>query len=385
MSSGAPTGALDLIVVGAGIFGSSVAREATRRGRRTLVLERGPIPNPISASFGPTRKIRSTYLEPHYAKLAREAMAAWREIEAELGIELYVPAGNLNFTGLDSQPKIDQLEAVAREVGSRVETLDQAQMRARFPQLKRARRGLLEPEAGFLWATKGLETVQGLARRNGATLLDRQEVLAIEPSGTGLEVRTADARYQAPAVVVAGGGWSNRLFPDFDGVLWQSQQGLAYVDGVGPELFRPQLTPFSCPDEGFYGFPAEPGVGFKVAQHAHGVPTDPDFDRATTPDGFKEGVARFLREDFGLNLEQHRVTFDSCMYNLSPSNDFLIDFHPRRPGVLLATAGSGHGFKFGSMFGKIVMDRLDGNDSGRWSPLFSFDTFLAVGGPQRML
>ena len=27
------------------------------------------------------------------------------------------------------------------------------------------------------------------------------------------------------------------------------------------------------------------------------------------------------------------------MYNLSTSNDFLLDFHPEMPGVFLATAG----------------------------------------------
>ena len=58
--------AFDLIVVGGGAFGLGTAAEATRRGRRVAVIERGQLPNPVAASFGPSRKIRSTYTEPHY-------------------------------------------------------------------------------------------------------------------------------------------------------------------------------------------------------------------------------------------------------------------------------------------------------------------------------
>jgi glycine/D-amino acid oxidase-like deaminating enzyme len=73
------------------------------------------------------------------------------------------------------------------------------------------------------------------------------------------------------------------------------------------------------------------------------------------------------------------------MYNLSTSNDFLLDFHPEMPGVFLATAGSGHGFKFGSLLGRIVLDRLDGIQSDRWTPQFSYDSFLSASSRPRLL
>src|SRR6266508_5689493 len=88
----------DLIVVGGGVFGLSTALEAGRRRRRTLVVDRRVVPNPMAASFGPSRKIRSTYLDAHYTRLALEAMAAWRQIEVETGAELYVADGNLSVS-----------------------------------------------------------------------------------------------------------------------------------------------------------------------------------------------------------------------------------------------------------------------------------------------
>jgi glycine/D-amino acid oxidase-like deaminating enzyme len=369
----------DLIVVGGGIFGLSVAWEAGRRGRRTLVVERRSIPNPIAASYGPSRKIRSTYLDPHYARLAHEAMSAWRAVEAELGAELYVPVGNLSFTSLDEQPRLDGLKTVAESVGSAVRDLDERAMRAEFPQFRRARRGLLETQAGFLRATACVEALRTLALRQEVVFASEREVESIEPGGDGPVVRTAAETYRAPQVVLAGGGWSNRLLPELGRSLWQCQQGIVYLQGVPQAFSRPAFVPFSCLDNGYYGFPSELGVGLKIAQHVLGEPlADPDFDRSTTPPGFVEGTEHFLRDELGLNLADYPVTYDSCMYNLSRSNDFLLDFHPELPGLFVATAGSGHGFKFGSIMGRIVLDRLDGVPSDRWAPQFSYESFLAA-------
>jgi glycine/D-amino acid oxidase-like deaminating enzyme len=374
------------VVVGAGIFGSSVAWEAARRGRKTLLVERRAVPNPIAASYGPSRKIRSTYVEPHYANLAQEAMAAWRSLEAELGPELYLPVGNLAYTALDEQPHLDELERVSRLVGSRLQALDQAALRRRFPQFKRARRALFEEQAGFLRATACVTTLQQQALRHGAEILDGCEVESIEPGSPDLVLSTTRGRFRAPWVVAATGGWSNRLLPELSSALVQTQQALVYLDGVPAEYAHPTFVPFSCHDSGFYGFAAEPGVGLKVAQHVEGERlADPDFDRTATPPGFRAEVGAFIQEHLGLRLDDYRLTFDSCMYNLSRSNDFLLDFHPRLPGLFVATAGSGHGFKFGSILGQIVLDRLDGVSSDRWSPLFSYEHFMGALAAPRLL
>jgi glycine/D-amino acid oxidase-like deaminating enzyme len=379
MSDGRSTDGDDLLIVGGGVFGLSIAWEAARRGKRTRLLERRTIPNPIAASYGPSRKIRSTYLDPHYARLAQEAMVAWRRVEREVGQELYLVVGNLNFSEYDDQARLDELERVGREVGSSVRPLDQRELAAAFPQLRNVRRGLLETQAGYLKASACVEALRTLAERAGAMIETGQEVQAVEPSGAGLRVVAARRSYQAEQVVLAGGGWSGRLVPGLRGPLWQCQQGILYLDGVPDAFKRPAFVPFSCADNGFYGFPAEDGVGLKVAEHILGEPIgDPDFDRSTTPAGFVEHVDGFLQKYLGLRRADYRATFDSCMYNLSPSNDFLLDFYPDVAGLFIATAGSGHGFKFGSMLGTIVVDRLDGVPSDRWSEQFSWSTFKSA-------
>jgi glycine/D-amino acid oxidase-like deaminating enzyme len=386
MNHGRSIETYDLVVVGGGIFGLSVAWEAGRRGRRTLVVERRGIPNRIAASYGPSRKIRSTYLDPHYARLAREAIGGWRQIEAAIGAELLVRTGNLSFTSLDEQPLMDSLESVTRSLGSDVKALDERQMRSTFPQFKRARRGLLEPDAGVLRATACVEAFHALAVRERVDFVTEREVHAVESSGSYLDVQAGDETYRASQVVVAGGGWSGRLFPELSQSLWQCQQGILYIHGAPENFSRPAFVPFSSLDTGYYGFPSEPGLGFKIAHHSLGEPlADPDFERSEMPPGFIQGVDVFLREDLGLNRSDFEVTYDSCMYNLSRSNDFLLDFHPRLPGLFFATAGSGHGFKFGSVLGVIVLDRLEGVSSDRWSPQFSYQAFISAPSAPRPL
>ena len=377
---------LDLIVVGGGVFGLSTALEAGRRRRRTLVVERHSVPNPVAASYGPSRKIRSTYLDAHYTRLAREAMTGWRQIEAETGTELYVAVGNLNVSDGEADAHLDALATHARRGGAKTRWLDAGDLRREFPQFRRGQRALLEEDAGFLRATDCVAALRELAERHGVEFATGYDA-AVERRGSHVEVRTRTAMYRAPQVVVAAGGWSKRLLPELGRALWQCQQGTMYLEGVPAAFCRPAFIPYSGADTGFYGFPAEPGrAGFKLARHLVTDPIDdPDFDRRTTPRGFVEAAEGFLRDWFGLDPGGYRVTCESCMYNLSTSTDFLLDFHPEIPGVFLATAGSGHGFKFGSLLGRIILDRLDGIASDRWAPQFSYESFVTAGSRPRLL
>src|SRR5712692_874474 len=379
-------GSFDLIVVGGGVFGLSTALEAARRRRQTLVVDRRPVPNPVAASYGPSRKIRSTYLDAHYTRLALEAMAGWRRIEVETGRELYVAVGNLNVSDGGADAHLEELEGKARRAGAKVRWLEAGDLRRELPHFRPAERGLFEEEAGFLRATDCVAALRARGEKAGVQFATEQEA-GIESSGGGVEVRAGDATYRAPQIVVAAGGWSKRLFPELGRALWQCQQGIMYLEGVPAPFCRPAFVPYSAADTGFYGFPAEPGqVGFKLARHLVTDPIDdPDFDRRTTPSGFVEAAQDFVRDWFGLDPHDYRASYESCMYNLSTSTDFLLDFHPEMPGVFLATAGSGHGFKFGSILGRIILDRLDGIQSDRWSPQFSYESFLSASSRPRLL
>ena len=71
----------DLVVIGGGVMGRFTAYHASERGARVVVLERGRIGDPMTASYGNTRTFRNDYLDADYARLAHEAFRLWGEFE----------------------------------------------------------------------------------------------------------------------------------------------------------------------------------------------------------------------------------------------------------------------------------------------------------------
>lgn len=47
-----------------------------------------------------------------------------------------------------------------------------------------------------------------------------------------------------------------------------------------------------------------------------------------------------------------------CIFTNTPDHDFIVDFHPGYPQVLVSSACSGHGFKFASALGEVHADLL---------------------------
>ena len=60
---------------------------------------------------------------------------------------------------------------------------------------------------------------------------------------------------------------------------------------------------------------------------------------------------------------------DVCLFTNTPDHDFVIDFHPRHPQVLISSPCSGHGFKFASALGELQAALLiDGTSRFDLSP-----------------
>ena len=58
-----------------------------------------------------------------------------------------------------------------------------------------------------------------------------------------------------------------------------------------------------------------------------------------------------------------------CLYTDTTDGDFLIDRHPDVEGLVVATGGSGHGFKFAPVIGELVAETVSSgprHDRFRW-------------------
>jgi N-methyl-L-tryptophan oxidase len=180
-------------------------------------------------------------------------------------------------------------------------------------------------------------------------------------------------RLTGSRLVVAAGAWSTRLVPELRAFITLKRQGLAYLPDLPGTFDERGIPPFSELETVFYGFPRIGDDPVKLGWHVYGeVTMDPDVDRTRATAPFLDGVTSFLREHLGLEVPRDRVVGASCLYDMTPGSDFVIDFLPGSSTVLVATGGSGHGFKFGSVIGRLVMDRLD-RIGGNWLPEFAWE------------
>jgi glycine/D-amino acid oxidase-like deaminating enzyme len=130
------------------------------------------------------------------------------------------------------------------------------------------------------------------------------------------------------------------------------------ADPEGP-LGRSGLGSFSVdlPLGLLYGFPAADGRGLKAGLDS-GPAWDPDAPRPPANADelalLAEAVAQVLP---GAGPVTESLT---CLYTMTADRRFLVGEVPGMPQVLVASACSGHGFKFGPAIGEALADLVCG-------------------------
>jgi len=349
--------AWDVVVCGLGAMGGAALHALARRGKRVLALERYTPGHDRGSSHGRTRIIRLGYFEhPSYVPLLRRAYVLWRELEAAAGRPF------LHITGIaEIGPPTGTLVrgtlAASRTHALHHELLTAAETMQRFPAfiLPPEYVAVWQPDGGFLDLEPAMEAQRGLAAAAGAEIHGGEMVQAIETRPGGVRVVTEQRRYEAAAAIVAAGPWTGRLVPELDRHLCVTRQAVAWLEA--------SAVPARCPAfilesrHGMhYGIPPHDGAGIKIAKHHHEDQTvDPDsFDRRfSTRD---ESLIRAALVDHAPALNSRLVAAETCLYTMTPDNDFLIDFAPGRPELVVASPCSGHGFKFAPVIGEILAD-----------------------------
>jgi len=105
----------EVLVVGGGVIGSSIAYHAARQGRNVLVVERAEeVACEPAASWASAGGVRRQGRHPAEAKLAVEAIERWRTLEEELAADMqYRRGGNLLLA--ETEAEAEQLVTFVRE------------------------------------------------------------------------------------------------------------------------------------------------------------------------------------------------------------------------------------------------------------------------------
>jgi sarcosine oxidase len=107
-----------------------------------------------------------------------------------------------------------------------------------------------------------------------------------------------------------------------------------------------------------YGFPLLPrGVKASVMHSGQTAPGPEEIERAVS-DVEAKPLRAALRPVLPALADAPIRESAVCLFTNTPDHDFIIDFHPRYPQVLISSPCSGHGFKFASAIGELQADLI---------------------------
>jgi sarcosine oxidase len=328
--------------------------------RDVLLLEQFELGNDRGASEDHSRIIRHSYHSPDYTALTPAAYETWRELEDETGLQLVVRAGGLDLATLGT-PGIDELEnyrGSLRAHGIPWEDLTASEVRARFPQWRIDDDvvAMYQEDTGLLDVRRAGAAHVARARAMGVTLRPHTAVTALESSPDHVTVTAGDARFTAEHVIVCVASWLPRLAPSL-GLGWPltlSEEQVTYFATPHVREFMPDRFPVWIwhGDDIFYGFPIYGEVAVKLARDMRGAWTTLDERSYATDPDEEQVLLGFLQQHLPAAVGPV-LGSRSCVYDMPPDRDFIIDFVPDHPRVALAI-GAGHAAKFASLIGRIL-------------------------------
>jgi sarcosine oxidase len=367
---------MEVVVIGAGVFGVWTALSLAQAGHRVSLLEREAAGHGRSSSSGESRIIRSAYgSDEIYTTLARRSLGLWADFFRQVNQPRLFRKTGVLWMAASNAPGIGEARAIFERLQIGHEWLNEHALGARYPQfvISPETVALFEPDAGALLAEASLQALMQAASRAGVIY----ERVAVKPpvmdSSRLSGVETLDGRrFTADQFVFACGSWLAKLFPVLAQVIRPTRQDLFFFETPGDAQSLQETGMPVWIDERdphlAYGFP-DLGKGIKLGFHQLGPDFDPDLPaQESTPAAIAEAANYLAERVVGMRGARLRAT-QVCHYENTPTGDLLIDLHPGTDNVWLVGGGSGHGFKHAPAVAEYVTNAI-GRSSLR-QPRFS--------------
>lgn len=342
----------DVVVLGLGIHGIATAASLARRGVRVIGIEQFGPSHRRGSSHGRTRMIRRAYPNAVWNGLVERAYDAWGRLERESGRTLIHRTGGLYAHRGESQ--LQGRDCVVLE--------DPAEIAARMPglQVPAGYRAVFDPHAGMLEAAAAIDALADSAATAGADLRYNVRVDGWETTAEGVVLSTSDGVISGARLVIAAGSWADRMVPALDGMLevWRI---LTLTVAPGQAVGEPpSLGAFSIDrDDGLlFGLPDAAGNGVKIGVDA-GQVWDPDVPVAP-PSAAETAELRELLHTYIPALNTEPTELAACLYTMTEDRRFIVGALTDAPEVVVVSACSGHGFKFGAAIGDAAADLATG-------------------------
>lgn len=303
----------DVVIIGAGIVGTTIARQLSRYRLNILIVEKG-----IDVAMGATKAnsaiVHGGYAEPHTTLKGRLCYAG-RQAFARLNEELnfgFKESGSLVVTADDDPAPLYRLLEQGRANGlTDLRIVSQDELREMEPQLTPDLKwGLLCEGAGVCSPYEMAIAMAENAIMNGAELKLESEVKAIRGSKGNFVVETPSGSFQTRYVINAAGVQADVVsqmvgLDDFS-ILPRSGQYLLFARGSGKAV-----------NHVIFGLPTEKGKGILLTSTIYE-------NLLIGPDASEQED----REDTSTDVQRMAAIYDTCkdLYPGLDAKQFLRSF-----------------------------------------------------------
>jgi sarcosine oxidase subunit beta len=366
----------EIVIIGGGVIGTSIAYHLARRGAQVTLVERADLAAQASgASAGGVRQINR---DPREMPLAMRSIERWRTLEAELEADVEYRMGGQLYVTEDETDVSLLKEKVAQQqaLGLEVHFVEGDELREIAPNLApTVQWGMTTYNDGQASAPQTTRAFAIAAERHGASIQTGTDVRSIQCSGSRISgVETTSGPIACDRLVLAAGAWSPPLARQLGIELPVTTMGLQMMSTApaGPMLaqtvgaVRRKLSLKQVPDGSFViggGWPGDVDVerGFGTT-------------RLSSIRGSIEHATAIMPALGSLPLQRVWIGLEALAIDGIP----ILGGLPGIDNVTIATGFSGHGFALSPIVGQLLSELIvDGAPS---IPLddFSFDRFASM-------
>ena len=349
----------EVVVVGGGVMGTSIAFHLAEAGVRDVVLlERDRLGSGSSAK--PLGGVRATFSDPGNVLLGQRSLEAFEQFAERFSTDIGLrQVGYLFLCRSDAEvASVEASTALQQSLGASGRMITPAEAVALNPLLDRdALAGAsFSPRDGYAEPARVVAAYATAFTSLGGRLHERTTVTGVETTGAAVSaVQTDRGTIRTDAVVCAAGAWSARL-GELAGVELPVVPVRRQI-GFTPQQGAPFPTvPFTLDLSTtlyFHNYPGGMLLGISNADELEGFGRA--FDDAWVP-AF-DAAARVVAPSLvGRPLEGGWAG----LYENTPDHNAIIGVSRRLDGFFYATGFSGHGFLQAPAVGEVVRDLYRG-------------------------
>src|SRR5713101_5761161 len=204
----------DILIVGGGVIGTSIAHSLTRRKiGKIVLLEKSFLGAGSSGKSGAI--IRQHYSNVLTASMAQKSLRVFERFDDLVGgPPVFTHTGMVIIVDQRDRAGLEANVKLQRELGIDVRMISAKDLAGLDPHAKLAEDELavFEAEAGYVEAVQVVASFADAARRYGADIREGIEVQSIVQEGgriTGVE--TSQGRFECKTLILATGPWAARL------------------------------------------------------------------------------------------------------------------------------------------------------------------------------